>query len=381
MATADTSLNSAATLLNQKPATPDYQTLLAQAAARTRDVQGIAPATSTAISEATGQLATSPTPEVSSRYSDPQQKATTGSTSLAPIGQALEANLQTQEADLRKQSESAASALEIAGGAAISGAEGLAGIQQSLRETAGQAAASFGAAEEKADEYVQAARTRVQEVLSRVDAVYNEINTSNDFAKSHDMQVAVQASLGSMRTEERNIAQTYGVDSAEYQQFKMQKSNSLAAVQSNIHGTYAKLKTQMDATYLSTVSDSYAKANTGVSYQEQQHVEMLKFMSQAQSGYDLQVAQLDTSLEQMKTAGYENLANWILQTPTFSMDATPTITAISDLLITQESMQQAGALNEAQTKLTGAQADQAKNWADFQSGKKPIYSGASRTKR
>lgn len=343
------------------PVSDDYRAKLEEAAARTRDVQGLDPATASYIGKAVSKLETTPGTE----------GATSGSQSLAPIGKALESNLKTQEADLKKRAEGAASALEIAGGAAITGAENIAGIQESLRGQAGQAAASFGAAAEKADEYVQAARGRVQAVLSKVDQIYEDINKSNDFSKSHDMQSAVQASLGSMRAEERNIAQTYGADSAEYQQFKMQKSNSLGVVQSDIHSTYAKLKIQMDATYLSTVSDAYAKGNTGVSYQEQQHVDMLKFQAQTQSAYNLQVAQLDTALEQMKTAGYENLANWILETPTFSMDASATVAAISDLLITQENMNQAGKLNKAQTDLTSAQAEQTKTWADYMSGKRP----------
>jgi hypothetical protein len=33
----------------------------------------------------------------------------------------------------------------------------------------------------------------------------------------------------------------------------------------------------------------------------------------------------------MKMNGMENLANWIVQSPVFTMDITPTITAIADL--------------------------------------------------
>jgi len=358
-----------------------YQKAIEEAAARTRDVQGVSDETKAALDQSVGQLSTSASPTMTTAQRPGgygvvnTMTPPASSTNLAGVGESLVSNLGTQEADLKKQAESTASALEIAGSAQLQGAQNIEGIQESLRTTAGRAAESFGAAGEKADEYVKAARGRVQEVLSKVDSIYEEIKTSNDFAKAHDMQSAVQASLGSMRSEERNIAQVYGPDSAEAQQFKMQKSGALATVQSNIHASYANLKSQMDTTYLGTVSDAYTKSNTAVSYQEQQHVEMLKYQAQSESAYALKVAELDTTLEQMKTAGLEGLANWILQTPTFSMDVTSVTAAISDLLTTQETLNQAGQLNQAQTDLTSAQAGQAKTWANYMAGGKKPYGG------
>jgi hypothetical protein len=75
----------------------------------------------------------------------------------------------------------------------------------------------------------------------------------------------------------------------------------------------------------------------------------------------------------LKTAGLENLANWILETPTFSMDATSTVTAIADLLTTQETATQASSLNAAQTQLTSAQGQQAQTWANYMGGKGTVY--------
>lgn len=339
------------------------QQLLQDAASRTRDVQGVSPETMSSIQQAAAQLGTGGTstpkmvksPTSLGMVAAPQ---TESKTNLQPVGTALVENLKTQEADLRKRAESAAGALEIAGGAALAGVQNLDTLQQSLRSGAGSAAQSWNTAAEKADEYVQAARSRVGEVLTKLDSIYEDIRKTNDFAKAHDMQAAVQASIGSMKAEERNIAQVYGTGSKEYQQFQAQKRTALATVQSNVHAAYSRIKEDMDKTYLSTVSDAYSKANTGVSYQEQQHVEMLNYMVQNQAAYDLKVAELDASLEQMKTAGMENLANWILETPTFSMDATSTVTALSDLLTTQESLRQAAELSGAQTALTSAEAQQ-----------------------
>ncbi|KKK93759.1 hypothetical protein LCGC14_2689680, partial [marine sediment metagenome] len=64
-------------------------------------------------------------------------------------------------------------------------------------------------------------------------------------------------------------------------------------------------------------------------------VDMLKYKADAQNAYDMQVSQFEIGVEQLRMSGMENLANWIVETPTFSMDATPLMTLLSDLTQTQ----------------------------------------------
>lgn len=52
----------------------------------------------------------------------------------------------------------------------------------------------------------------------------------------------------------------------------------------------------------------------------------------------------------------ENLANWVIETPTFSMDATPLMTLLSDLVTTQQTQQREAMLAGSQARLTHAQA-------------------------
>jgi hypothetical protein len=194
--------------------------------------------------------------------------------------------------------------------------------------------------------------------LSKIDEINTQIATDRDFSKAHSMQVAVQSSLGEMKTAERNIAENYGVDSKEFMQFQESKRTSLATLQSSIHANYAQLQEQQGITYLNAVSDAYTKSNMYVGFQEQQHVEMLKFKEESKNSYALQASQLEVSIEQLKMQGMENLANWIIETPTFSMDSTPLITLISDLQSAAESERAASRLttiqelNSAQTRKT-----------------------------
>jgi len=60
-------------------------------------------------------------------------------------------------------------------------------------------------------------------------------------------------------------------------------------------------------------------------------VEMLKYMADAKAGYAMQHAQFQIGVEQLKMAGMENLANWIVSTPSFTMDSTPLITLLAEL--------------------------------------------------
>jgi len=259
----------------------------------------------------------------------------------AQQGTAAIQNYQQQAAVTQKEATKAATGLEMVGASTMQGMQNLEALQGSIRAKAQSVSEEWGAAAEKADEYVTAARSRVGAVLAKIDEINEQIGIDRDFAKAHSMQVAVQSSIGAMKTEERNIAENYGVDSKEYQQFQESKRTSLATLQSSIHANYAQLQEQQGITYLNTVSDAYTKSNMYVGFQEQQHVEMLKFKEESKNAYALQSAQLEVSIEQLKMSGMENLANWIIETPTFSVDSTPMIALISDLVSTQKANEQA----------------------------------------
>ena len=246
-----------------------------------------------------------------------------------------------KQADVqKKRAEKAATALEMQGGATVEYLQGLERIQEGVTAQAGAARDAWGAAPEKADEYVQAARSRVGEVLTKLDEINTQIGKDRDFSKAHAMQASVQATLGSMRAEERNITETYGAGSKELEQFRMSKTGALATVQSNIHASFQQLQEQQGQNYLNVVSEAYTKSNMYVGFQEQQHVDMLKYKADVQNAYDLKVSQFEIGIEQLKSAGAENLANWIIETPTFSMDATPLMTMLFDLYATQKTGQQ-----------------------------------------
>jgi len=227
------------------------------------------------------------------------------------------------------------------GGATIDYLQRLDKIQEGVTAKAGAAREAWAAAPEKADEYVQAAKQRVGEVLDKLEDINDQIGKDRDFSKAHAMQASVQATLGSMKAEERNIVETYGADSKEFEQFQMSKMNTLGAVQSNIHASFQQLQEKQGQNYLNIVSEAYTKQNMYLGFQEQQHVDMLKYKADAQNAYDLKVSQFEIGVEQLKMAGKENLANWMIETPTFSMDATPLMTLLSDLAQTQKAEEQA----------------------------------------
>lgn len=288
----------------------DYQKKVQLAAAKTRDVRG---------TQLPGFVTKSlkKVPKTSPEYMQ---------------GSAAIKQFQTEATAKKAQAEKAATALEMTGEATTNYLSNLEGIQKSIKQTVGSASQSFASAAEKADEYVKAARGRVSEVLTKLDEINTKIGKERDFAQAHSMQVAVQATMGSMKTEERNILENYGAASKEYQQFTESKKTALATVNSNIMANYATLREQQGQTYLGAVSDAYTKSNMYVGFQEQQHVEMLKFMDEQKNAYALQGAQLEVNIEQLKMAGMENLANWIIETPTFTMDMTPMVSLLADIL-------------------------------------------------
>jgi len=276
------------------------------------------------------------------------------------IGETAVSQYGRQAAVKQKEAEKAATALEMQGGATVDYLQRLEQIREGVTTRADAAKDAWSAAPEKADEYMQAARSRVGEVLAKLDDINSQIGKDRDFSKAHAMQASVQATLGSMKSEERNIVETYGTDSKEFEQFQMSKMNALGAVQSNIHAAYQQLREKQGQNYLNVVSEAYTKQNMYLGFQEQQHVDMLKYKADAQNAYDLQVSQFEVGLEQMKMVGMENLANWIVETPTFSMDATPLMTLLADLVQTQAAEARAERLVRSQQSMMAAQAGESK---------------------
>ena len=100
----------------------------------------------------------------------------------------------------QKEAEKAATALEMQGGATIEYLQRLDKIREGVTSRADAARDAWSAAPEKADDYVQASRSRVGEVLAKLDDINSQIGKDRDFSKAHAMQASVQAALGIQHT-------------------------------------------------------------------------------------------------------------------------------------------------------------------------------------
>lgn len=305
----------------------DYQKKIGELAAKTRKVSG------TDVPESVTKLVSRTPGRTTDAFGVPSRSS--GDSSRA-LGEAAISQFTGEAEAMKTQAEKAASGLEMMGEQTEQFMSNLEGIRGRLEAQTAKAQETWGAAAEKADEYVQAARSRVGEVLGKIDEINEQIGKDRDFSKAHAMQSAVQATLGTMKAEERNILENYGTESKEYQQFVASKKVALATVQSNIHASYQQLAERQDQAYMNATVEGMTKSNMYLGFQEQQHVEMLKYKESAAQAYNLQVAQFQTGIEQMKMAGMENLANWMIETPSFTMDMTPLVTLLSDLFPTEQ---------------------------------------------
>ncbi len=288
--------------------------------------------------------------------------------------EALKGSFGSQAKATQTQAEKAGTALDVAGAATGDYLKQLEGVADTkIPELAASSTARWNEATEKADEYVQASRDRVQTALKVIDDLNAEIGQGREFAKAHDMQAAVQATIGQMNAEGRNIAETYGIDSKEYQGFTGSKKTAMAGAFSNITASYQKIQEQQDLAFLSATNETLYKHNMYSSYQEQQHVDTLKYMAQAQDTFELQLAQFEISVEGLKMAGLENIANWMVATPTFAMDLTPFVASILNI----EQAAEARALAEEE-RATKAEGPKIKNLSFTE--KIPLFGSVQRTK-
>lgn len=232
----------------------------------------------------------------------------------------------------KKEAGKAATALEMQGAATVSHLERLDELQREAYARRERTADIWASVAEKADEYVKAAQSRTQQALDRLDKINSEISEGRDFAKAHAMQAAVQGVIGSLKQQEDQVVQRYGLESKEYQMFQMKKAQTLSTAQSQIESSHQQMAEQQGVAYMNASTELQWKEDMYSSFQEQQHVETLRYMAQANDAYDLQLSQFNLTVEQMRSAGMENMANWIVQTPVFSMDIQPLATLVAQLL-------------------------------------------------
>lgn len=230
---------------------------------------------------------------------------------------------QTQAEVTKKRAEKAATALEMKGAQTVASMQSLEALQAEARTMQGRGETLWVEAAKKAGEYVDATRSRTVQTLRELDNLFEGLNTDRDYAKAHAMQAGVQATLGAMETEGRAITEKYGVDSKEFQVFTEKKMKSLGNMQSQIEVGYANVIEEANRNYLNARTGAAEKMHMYTGFQEQQHVETLMGMARSSESYALQTSQFMLAVEQMKMAGMDDLANWMVGTPEFSMELAP----------------------------------------------------------
>lgn len=239
-----------------------------------------------------------------------------------------------QAESTKQQAEKAAKALTLQGATTEMSMQRLGQLSQEAYESKATASEQWGNAAEQAAEYVQSASLRTKDALARLDGINKDIAQGRDYAKAHAMNAAVQSVIGSLSELEDQTIQKYGVDSKEYQQFRAKKAQSLSTTQSQIETSYRQLAEQQNITYMNASNELQWKEDMYESYQQQQHVETLRYLAQADQAYDLQFSQFQVALAQMRGTTMENMANWMVETPTFSVDMMPYVSLIADMVAT-----------------------------------------------
>ena len=205
-------------------------------------------------------------------------------------------------------------------------AEGMTEANQSLEQTAAMLreqaeeglSPMWDRAIAKADEYVVNAQERTRTEMARLDNLITDVRDNMEFGKAHDMQVAVQASLGQMNSYGDTIKRQYGIDSAEYAQFQQTKGVTLAQTQSSIHATYTKMGNQIDQLAIGSTAELGSRMAMYENYNEQAALDVYKAAALADQQYEVEIAGQLIAIEQLKMTNQTALASWIADTPVFS---------------------------------------------------------------
>ena len=246
--------------------------------------------------------------------------------------QGLATDYQTQYQTTQQQAEQAASAFEAKGAGAMSSLQNLGKIQDQIGGSVNSASAKWADAIQEAKDYAH--KDLVGPLLAHLDDAFDKINKDMDFSKAHDLQASVQAVTGEMNNSLRQIAQLYGVGSKEYASAIAGKQNTLATIQSNINASYAKLGVDQNLSYLNATATLAGAGTQYENYNAKNYIDTLVLAAQNDQSYSLQAAQLDATLEQMKGTVMGDFTEAWSNLPTFSMEVSPALSAISSIMNT-----------------------------------------------
>ena len=205
----------------------------------------------------------------------------------------------------------------------------------------GQVSGYWADAMQEADDYAKAAMQKVSDVTAKVEGIFREWQQDRSSSKAAAMQAGVQSIAGSMQEQQKNIAQTYGVNSAEYAGFQGAKVKTLGTLFSNIQVQFQQMADTAYNSFIQTYSDTATKMNTMTSYQEQQHVDTIKAAAQAQDSMKIQQTQLGLATLAAEGTVYQGFMDMMNNIPTYVMDSAPAASAIMDMIKADQEDKQA----------------------------------------
>ncbi len=195
------------------------------------------------------------------------------------MAQALMQDWSSKKEGIEMKAGDYAEALEMMKRATTDSQQRLTSAEEIAREGLDRSQAAWAKGAEMTDEFMQNSYTRMSEVSGELDKIYDELmeatktswedlGISQDssikppnvsftgdlteydnkmaVAKSHDLDNAVQATIGAMKEQESQVLRRYGRGSAEYRQFKADKDAALRSTQTGIIAAYAQLDMKMN---------------------------------------------------------------------------------------------------------------------------------------
>lgn len=276
--------------------------------------------------EATAMIRAGGVKKPQEQYATEMQQYGIGLREQAAIG-----SLQTQREALTGQAERAATALEMRGESAAEEMRRLEAIGGEFEAARGRTQDLWTEYTGKMEEYVETANRQTRESLGRLDELFEAIGKGRDFAKAHSAQALADSVLGSMDAELRDVARAYGKDSKEYQERVAVRGRTLAATSSQLQASYYAMEEETAKLHLNVTADVGTKMTQYESWARMYVSDAYKTSAIESGKYDLAGAQLSVDIARMVGTIYEDVANWIIQTPAFVMDLQPYANLMAEL--------------------------------------------------
>lgn len=245
--------------------------------------------------------------------------------------QSVISSFQNQVNASQAQAKNWATGLESQATAATENLESLQGLRAGAIAAAGESVAAWQAPPALADQYVLDIRADLTRITSQVQETMDQYVADPTNLLADRIQEASYTWRQTNKQYERNVAERYGTNSAEFREYQDSKNASIGAMVSQIRAQTAADLMKAGELAVSALSTVGTAGLTAVNWAQQKSLDIHAAAAGALDAIRLNTLQYVLQLDQAQYGVMSEMSQWFAESPVLALDSTGMMSQIMEI--------------------------------------------------